>query len=170
MVPNDVDLKEFERIRNASGSVVIDVREPGEYARERIPGSINLPLSQIDSWAPIIPKDRPLALHCLSGRRSAAAAGKLEEAGFTQTVCLGGGLNSWRAAGKKTVLGGPRFPVENQIRILAGIFVLTGLIGSLFWSWAVILSYFVAIMLILAGLTNFCLSEMILKKMPWNRV
>ncbi|HEX9463358.1 MAG TPA: rhodanese-like domain-containing protein [Alphaproteobacteria bacterium] len=83
-------------------AVLIDVREPAEQARERIPGVPLIPLSAFD-----VERIRQLAggkkviLHCASGIRSASAAAALHGAGITNVAHLKGGLPTWRAAGFK---------------------------------------------------------------------
>lgn len=83
-------------------AVLIDVREPAEHARERIPGVPLIPLSAFD-----VERIRQLAggkkviLHCASGIRSARAAEALHTAGITNVAHLKGGLPTWREAGLK---------------------------------------------------------------------
>src|SRR5512144_3280644 len=59
----------------ASGEIVmIDVREPEEFAAERIHGAVNLPLSKFDPRAvPAAAADRAVVFQCGSGKRSATA-------------------------------------------------------------------------------------------------
>ena len=52
-------------------AVLVDVREPYEIAAERIPGSIELPLSQLARGMPAnLPQDRAIVFHCASGART----------------------------------------------------------------------------------------------------
>ena len=71
------------------------MREPHEYAREHVPGAINLPLSQLRQRAGELPTDRPLWLYCLSGKRSYDAARALLQRGYDAQTLLGG-IQSWR--------------------------------------------------------------------------
>ena len=71
--------------------VLVDVREPEEFLHRRIPGSVNLPLSALDTAPEVFPdKDRPLYLYCYSGARSGQAAAALRRMGFTQVSDIGG--------------------------------------------------------------------------------
>ena len=71
--------------------VLVDVREPEEFLHRRIPGSVNLPLSALDTAPEAFPdKDRPLYLYCYSGARSGQAAATLRRMGFTQVSDIGG--------------------------------------------------------------------------------
>jgi rhodanese-related sulfurtransferase len=78
--------------------LLIDVREPNEYAHERIHGALLYPLSTFDaSTLPL--EGRKLVLHCGSGKRSRTAAHKLLAAGHGHVTHLEGGLQAWKAAG-----------------------------------------------------------------------
>ena len=78
------------------GAVLLDVREPDEYAAGHIPGSVSLPLSAIAQAAERFPqRDTPLLVYCLSGRRSASAIGALRAMGYTDLTNLGG-IRAWR--------------------------------------------------------------------------
>ena len=70
-------LKEAEAAR---GSLLVDVREAGEYAMGHIPGAVNAPLSALSEAA--LPKDRPLFLYCLHGSRSLRAVHRLKKQGY----------------------------------------------------------------------------------------
>ncbi len=102
----EIDAETTKRLLDSGEAVLIDVREPGEHARERIPG---VPLVSISAFD--IARIRELAgskavvLHCASGIRSARAAETLHGAGLTNVMHLKGGLPTWRAAGFKTDLG-----------------------------------------------------------------
>lgn len=79
--------------------LLVDVREPAEYAAERIPGALLYPLSTFD--ATVLPHDwaRRVVFHCGSGKRSLAAAEKRLAAGNTTAAHLGGGIAAWKQAG-----------------------------------------------------------------------
>ena len=58
------------------GARLVDLRGADEFARERIPGAVNLPLDRIAT----LPHDHPVIFHCKSGMRTAANAGALAAA------------------------------------------------------------------------------------------
>ncbi len=64
------------------GAVVVDVRSPGEFASGSRPGSVNIPLDQLNArWKELDPK-RPIILCCASGTRSGMAAALLKKHGL----------------------------------------------------------------------------------------
>ena len=80
-----------EAFRADPGAVLIDVREPDEYAEGRIPGSRNIPLSELEErFDELGAKDAHLYVYCLSGGRSGRAEGILKQAGFTNVKNIGG--------------------------------------------------------------------------------
>lgn len=87
----------------AGEAVLIDVREPDEYADEYIPGSVLVPLSSLDPAAlPAAPGKRRV-LQCLTGKRSATALARLAEQGIENLFHLDGGLLAWKIAGGETI-------------------------------------------------------------------
>jgi rhodanese-related sulfurtransferase len=78
--------------------LLIDVREPHEYAFERIHGALLFPLSTFDGQT-IPAGSRKLVLHCASGKRSMNAAHRLIAAGHEHVTNLEGGIQAWKAAG-----------------------------------------------------------------------
>jgi rhodanese-related sulfurtransferase len=92
--------------------VLIDVREPPEYAAERIQGALLFPLSTFDPAALPLSGGRPVVLHCGSGKRSAAALAACATAGVPVRQHMQGGIAAWKAAGLPTLrpdapTGGP---------------------------------------------------------------
>ena len=77
-------LQEAKEQKNA---LVIDVREPEEYKQGHVPGSINIPTSQMQTVH--FKKDTPLYLYCLSGGRSKMAMAFLEKQGFRYVKNMG---------------------------------------------------------------------------------
>ena len=77
----------------AEGAVIIDVRSPGEFKSGHIPGSINIPLQDIQRASSKLSKDKPIITCCASGIRSASAKSMLKASGFKE-VHNGGGYIS----------------------------------------------------------------------------
>jgi adenylyltransferase/sulfurtransferase len=79
--------------------VLVDVREPHEYAISRIPGSILIPLGEVPSRLGEFDPSARIVLQCQSGRRSAQAWEILRSAGFGSVVNLRGGILEWMKSG-----------------------------------------------------------------------
>lgn len=83
--------------------VVVDVREPAEYAQEHIPGAMLMPLSSFDPHALPAPGQRRVVFCCASGKRSAVAIRRCQESAVPATAHLRGGLQAWKAAQLPTI-------------------------------------------------------------------
>ncbi len=85
-------------------SIIIDVREPSEAALTKIPGAINIPLSQLKKRLVELDKYKqsPIITQCRTGRRSQEALKTLMSSGFTDVQNLEGGIIAWKKAGLKT--------------------------------------------------------------------
>lgn len=94
-----------------AGAVVIDVREPGEYAGGSVPGAVNVPLSQLDARGPSalagvkLPAEGPILLLCRSGMRSRSAGSILAGTYGERLRNLSGGILAWQSAGLPVVRG-----------------------------------------------------------------
>ncbi len=86
-------------------TVLLDVREPEEYAHGHVPGAVNLPQADLASHLSEIPRDRPIVTICQSGLRSLRAAQFLKQMGFEQVSSVKGGTEAWLAAGKPASFG-----------------------------------------------------------------
>lgn len=75
--------------------LIIDVREPSEYADWHIPGAINIPVSRVMKAGIDVPKGSEIIAVCLHGMRSAAATRYLQMAGFENVYSLEGGMVEW---------------------------------------------------------------------------
>lgn len=151
--------------------VLVDVREPGEHKREKIPGSIRVSLSKFDPSQIPNTTDKSLVLYCQTSNRSAQVAQKLFAAGYREVTHLEGGLNAWKAAGFETKIDRTApISIMRQVQILAGSLVLMGvLLGTFIAPGWYILSSFVGAGLMFAGITNTCAMGMLLAKLPYNQ-
>jgi rhodanese-related sulfurtransferase len=80
---------------------LVDVRSEAEVQGPdgRIPGSLLIPLPELESRAGEIPTDRPTVVLCHSGSRSALATQQLQKKGLTRVANLRGGIRTWKAQG-----------------------------------------------------------------------
>ena len=99
----EIDVEELAQ--RAADAVVLDVREPVEYAHGHVPAAINLPQADLATRLDEVPRDRPLLLVCQGGYRSLRAAQFLAQAGFDRVASVRGGTEAWRAAGKPLAYG-----------------------------------------------------------------
>jgi rhodanese-related sulfurtransferase len=153
-------------------ATLVDVREPDEHARERIPGATNLPLSRLEEAELAVQQGRPVLFHCRSGARTAGNAQRLAaKAGLCEAYVVEGGLEAWKRAGLPVAVD-RRQPLElmRQVQIAAGFLVVLGVVlGALVAPAFHALSGFVGAGLVFAGVTGTCGLARVLRLMPWNR-
>ena len=111
-----IDAREAERRlrEDPDRPLLIDVREPNEFAAVRAAGAVLMPTSAFAARAGELPTDRPLLVVCHVGGRSAAVTGYLVRAGRTDVVNVAGGMEAWEAAGLP-VTRGPVQPGEGDL-------------------------------------------------------
>ena len=80
-------------------AIVIDVREPHEFALERIQGATLVPLSAFDPRKIPNAEGKRLLLMCASGVRCGMASELLVRSGFPEIYRMAGGIMGWKAAG-----------------------------------------------------------------------
>ena len=85
-----------------TGSVLVDVRGPGEWQAGHAPRALHIPLDELTRRLAELPADRQIITVCRSGRRSSIAAGRLRRHGRSASN-LTGGMNAWAAAGLPVV-------------------------------------------------------------------
>lgn len=99
-----------EIVENPGAALILDVREPHEYAAGHVPGSINIPRGVVESQifdhvgvSGKVDMERPIVLQCQSGKRASLAAQSLRDLGFTQTTVVIMNLDDWKKAGNPFV-------------------------------------------------------------------
>ena len=85
---------------NREKAVVVDVREPAEFAAGHVTGARNVPLGELEARLPGVMKNKtlPLILVCASGARSGRGVAIAKKLGYEQAQSLGGGLKAWKDA------------------------------------------------------------------------
>ena len=83
-------------------TILIDVREPHEHAREHIEGARLVPLSRLSAEDFSDVRDKIAVFHCQSGRRTGINARLLTSTGLRDAYHLNGGIAAWKAAGLAT--------------------------------------------------------------------
>ncbi|MBA3826579.1 MAG: rhodanese-like domain-containing protein [Ktedonobacterales bacterium] len=88
----------------ANKPLVVDVREPDEWAAGHIAGARHIPLGQLAAHVGEMPKDRDIVLVCHMGMRSERATQLLRRAGFDRATNMTGGMDAWE---------GQHLPIEH---------------------------------------------------------
>ena len=108
-ITSDAAAKELAETK---GAVYLDVRSQGEFAAGHPAGAINIPIAEpgpagmafnqefLAVAEKVLPKEAPLLVGCLSGKRSEAACQVLDQAGYTNLANVAGGFG-----GVKDVMG-----------------------------------------------------------------
>jgi rhodanese-related sulfurtransferase len=165
--PRDV----ADRLRSKR-ALLIDIREPDEFARRHVKGAISQPLSALEAAHLAIEPGKDVVFTCRSGMRTQANCDRLAAATVAgEVLVMEGGVDAWAAAGLP-VETDRKAPLEvmRQVQITAGLLVLSGVILSLVVHPALIaISAFVGAGLTFAGATGWCGMASLLQLAPWNR-
>ena len=100
-----VNVDEFQELIADANVQLLDVRTRDEFDEGHIAGAMLADVNEsnfVEQAMSMLDKQRPVAVYCRSGRRSARAASLLTEQGYTVTN-LGGGVMAWQDAGKTLV-------------------------------------------------------------------
>ena len=151
---------------------VIDVRTSAEFESIHIPGSLNIPLNEVEQrLADVAALEAPTVLVCQSGARSQSALEALDRAGKSNVWSLEGGMISWQAVGGETEVGASAtWAMDRQVRLAAGSLVLTGILGSIAVPKAKWLAGGIGTGLVYSALSNTCTMGDMLSKLPYNQV
>lgn len=93
---------DIETVRsNLSNHLILDVREPAEYAAGCLPGAINIPRGVLEFKIAAHPafqnsQDAKIFVYCLTGGRSALATEALNKLGYTNACSMEGGFTLWK--------------------------------------------------------------------------
>lgn len=85
----------LRRLNSEKGFLLIDVREPAEFAFGHIPGACSIPLGQLKERMEELQKDQTIYVICRTGFRSDMAAQLLTEHGFKKVVNVIPGMSEW---------------------------------------------------------------------------
>jgi rhodanese-related sulfurtransferase len=98
-----------KQLQSNPHTLILDVREPGEYGQGHIPGALHIPRGMLEAKADLefagreprlSDRNQPIIVHCASGVRSAFAADVLQQMGFSNVKSLAGGFTAWQQSGK----------------------------------------------------------------------
>jgi rhodanese-related sulfurtransferase len=170
-LPTSVSIEEVTELTKR-GARIIHVRTPAEFESVHIPGSYNVPLDQLSEHRQELTQalDSPAVLVCGSGMRARQADNALRDAGLQSLTVLDGGITAWENSGEPVVRGAQKWPLERQVRLVAGSLVLAGALGGLLlWRPLTLISMFVGGGLTFAAITNTCGMAILLSKLPYNQ-
>ena len=102
-----IGMEEYRKVVESPGeTLIVDVREPNEFAAGHVPGAINIPrgVLEFQIWKQVgFPANpdlsRNIILQCQSGNRASLAAQSLAELGFAHTTAVVMPLEDWQQAG-----------------------------------------------------------------------
>jgi adenylyltransferase/sulfurtransferase len=93
---DDITVEQLKQMLDRKENfVLVDVRDPDEFAVSEIKGSRKLPLPELPERFAELPKDKLIVLHCKMGGRSARALQFLRSQGYTQLKNVAGGITAW---------------------------------------------------------------------------
>jgi rhodanese-related sulfurtransferase len=86
---------------NQGKALIVDVRDPAEFALGHMRDAKNLPLKELPQRIAELDKfkGKTIVIVCQAGQQSTAAASRLKKAGFNEVYSLNGGLAAWQAQG-----------------------------------------------------------------------
>jgi rhodanese-related sulfurtransferase len=102
-----VDMSEFKEVVDKKAyDLIIDVREPGEYAQGHVTGAINIPrgLIEFKVWSKVgfpdnTDTDKKIYIYCKTGGRASLATKSLKDLGFTNVTAVNMKIADWKKAG-----------------------------------------------------------------------
>jgi rhodanese-related sulfurtransferase len=84
-----------EALGNRSAPVLVDVREPWEWAMGHLDGALHIPMGALPSRLNELSPEDELVIYCHTGQRSWHAAAFLQAQGYTHVASLAGGIDAW---------------------------------------------------------------------------
>lgn len=157
--------------RLKQGALLVDIREPDEFARRHVAGAVSRPLSAFEQAHLRIGPGQDVIFTCRTGNRTAVNCTRLAGSVDGDAWVLDGGVDGWAAAGLP-VVEDRKAPLElmRQVQIAAGLLVLAGVLLGFAVSPVLFgLAAFVGAGLTFAGATGWCGLAKLLAIMPWNR-
>lgn len=98
---NKVSLLQATQLINQGKAVVLDIRDPAEFAIGRLRDARNIPLKELDGRIGELDKfkSKTVIVVCQRGTMAGKAISQLKKAGFNEAVGLDGGIAAWQAQG-----------------------------------------------------------------------
>lgn len=130
-VIQDIGVREAQDMLAAGQAILVDVRDPAEFAAVHVDGAVNVPLSTLTGEAvKALSTGKMPILVCKTGMRSGRACDALAASDVGDVRMLAGGMGYWQVAGLPVVVRRDswwaRLPLERQVQVVVG-----GLVGGL---------------------------------------
>jgi len=93
ILPEQIQPEDYKRFH------VLDVRDAGQFAKEHVPGAVNIEWRQVFARRALLPRDKTILVYCNTSSFAAQAAMALRMDGFENVRLLYGGFNEWKARG-----------------------------------------------------------------------
>jgi rhodanese-related sulfurtransferase len=119
------ELKAYRAEHHEDSYTLLDVRQPGEYEKEHLPGALLIPLPQLEGRVGELDQAKPVIAYCAIGGRSRAAAEMLSGRGFDEVYSLAGGIEAWKGEVAKG-------PAQAGLGLLKGDETLAGLLAVVY--------------------------------------
>ena len=91
----------------AAADVLLDVREPDEYAMGHLAGSVLMPRGvlefKLSATPALLARDLKVVIYCKTSGRAALAAQTMKTMGYLNVCSIAGGMDAWQAAGKPVI-------------------------------------------------------------------
>lgn len=162
---------------SAGQAVLVDVREPAEFAAGHIAYAVSAPLARTREilGTMSLPAERRVIFQCQKGGRGgqACVAVGVTAPGGQAVYNLEGGIEAWTKAGLPIVSaseGPPRLSIFRQVQIAVGLLVLLGVVvGFAVHPAGFVIAGLFGAALATAGITGWCGLALLLNRAPWNR-
>ena len=172
----NISPKQAHDLLSSGEAILIDVREPDEFAENHIAYAASVPLSSLDSIFQNmhIPESRKIIFQCFKGARGEKACVLMKGKGqcLNEVYNIEGGISAWEQAGLPVIAKAKKAAISifRQVQIIVGgliaLLIIIGLTGI---SLAFIIAGLLAAALFTAGITGWCGLALLLSKMPWNK-
>ena len=93
ILPEQIPAEDYSKFH------VLDVRDAGQFAKDHIPGALNIEWRQVFAQRAKLPKDKTILVYCNTSSFSGQVAMALRMDGYENVRILHGGYGEWKARG-----------------------------------------------------------------------
>lgn len=168
----NISAKELNKLIKKEKITIIDVREKIEHKACSIKKSINIPLDKINIKDKLFnQKNSKIIIHCEAGNRSKLACEKLKNNPNIEIYNLNGGISEWKENNFTIIENKNIISISRQVQLSISLLSLTGLTLSYITKNEIflIIPLIMALGLLNAAITGWCVLAKLIMKMPWNK-